>query len=167
MIVGIHTRSSASRLATVAIAASLLHRTPLVAAEMDVALVADAPTFAYLHGFASPIGVVQLAVDHLLADNLGRWAIGPPSNCRVPKYVYTLSLDPKNPKNVIWRSGLGEIDVELIVDDNATKASAAGRFIADGCGDIHRLRRGNFRASFGAHAVRSAFPSSHRSLGRL
>ena len=48
----------------------------------------------------------------LLNSSLGRWAVGGPSNCQVPSKFYTLS---SSGGNIVWRNGLGSIDVEAIV----------------------------------------------------
>lgn len=44
-----------------------------------------------------------------------RWAIGSTSNCNVAKSAYTLEV---NSNSIIWRNGLGSVNVESVVSSN-------------------------------------------------
>jgi hypothetical protein len=53
-----------------------------------------------------------------LNNSLGRWAIGDPSNCRVPRKAYSLSLDAGN---IVWHSAIGNTDIESIISSGETE----------------------------------------------
>ena len=65
-----------------------------------------------------PPPVASVPPHFLLKNSLGRWAIGDPSNCQVRNKSYFLTSDAGN---IMWRDGLGNIDIELIVYDGETE----------------------------------------------
>jgi hypothetical protein len=62
--------------------------------------------------YAAFVAAPALSATLVETVSQGRWAIGSTANCSVPRKTYTLSLDGNN---IVWRDGLGNIDVEALV----------------------------------------------------
>jgi uncharacterized caspase-like protein len=73
----------------------------------------------------------------LLADMRtgSRWAIGSTSNCNVPKNAYTLEV---NSGSIVWRNGLGSVDVESVVSSSGDEFSTTTRSSSHSYGSSER-----------------------------
>ena len=87
------------------------HQTLAVAVPPRLNELPTAPSTSNQTGVSLPANKSQPQRTLLLKSSLGRWAVGDLSNCRVPSKTYSLSMGSGN---IVWRSGIGNVDIELI-----------------------------------------------------
>ena len=66
----------------------------------------------------NPRSTTNAQITSLLRNSLGQWAIGDPSDCQIPSKSYSLTRDAGN---IIWRDGVGNVDIESVVYDDDTE----------------------------------------------